>query len=91
MAARKPKVAELYYIEWKDACANPGWIDITDIKDAKLASCKSVGWIIGETPEQVTLVSSQNDGGGGPAFQVDGHITIPTATITRRIKLKVGK
>lgn len=48
---------KLYYIEWIDSTTHSGWRNIDSIGNEEL-TCKSIGWIVNENDESITLSSS---------------------------------
>lgn len=72
------------YVEWIDphSCDEGTWMEIKDVKKT-LAKCRSVGWVILEDEDSITLANhlSNND-------MVDGLLTIPKSLITKRKSIK---
>jgi hypothetical protein len=75
-------------VTWKDARdMETGWLDIKDIKDAPLATCQEVGYLIVDNSEKVVVMRSwctdKNDNHGG------GVVAIPAGWIEKVEYLKV--
>ena len=71
------------YIEWKDATGAQGWHD----KDAELelAAIQSIGWLIRETKNAVTITTGIAVADGGYM----GMQSIPKAGIIKRRYVKL--
>lgn len=82
--ASKKRALQIQYIEWEDhvSLADSGWKDRADAHGLSPEICKSVGFLIRETPKHVILVSSMT------GSQVDGEICILKNCIVKREKLK---
>ena len=76
----------LVMITWLDATdIETGWLSLQEIKEKKLASVESVGWIVEESEEKITLIgcwdeTDQNGGRGG---------VIPKPWIVQRKRLEM--
>ena len=69
------------YIEWIDSSGLQGcWHDVETFKNAKLVTCKTIGFVVDENAETITLVGSHNPDGD----QVSGDMTIPKTAIKKR-------
>lgn len=80
----------LVYLEWLDSASSQGWSSIEDYKPDGIF-CKSVGWIIRETEDLITIASNI----GAPTLdksvdQACGWMTIPKAVIRARRILNIG-
>ncbi len=75
-----PKKQSPEYVEWDDACspAEGGWQDMNFAAGLHPSKIRSVGWVIKETRNHVTMAS----GCSPNAF--DGVTCIPKVCITRR-------
>jgi len=74
---------KVIYIEWKDATGAQGWHDAK--AELPLALIHSVGWLIRETKNAVTITTgiAQEDGG------YMGMQSIPKAGIIKRRYIKL--
>lgn len=86
---KKPKEAQLVYIEWEDAVSEATWV--TDeglrnwLRDAEQL-VRQVGWIVQETKQYVALVGRLCR--TGPGLQDYGMLQkIPKTWIKRRVNL----
>lgn len=80
----------LVYVEWQDHSGADGWMPLTAARrDESFTAC-TIGWLIGETPQRVTLAASitavceqklEPD--------VAGHMTIHRALITKMRTVKL--
>tara|TARA_R100001086_G_scaffold211403_1_gene127359 strand:+ start:417 stop:671 length:255 start_codon:yes stop_codon:yes gene_type:complete len=76
----------LVMITWLDATdIETGWTALQDIKDKKLASVESIGWLVEENAEKMTLIAclDETDQNGGRG------VVIPKPWIVKRKKLEV--
>ena len=76
----------LVKITWLDATdIETGWLPLQEMKDKKLLGVESVGWVIEESEEKLTLIACWDDtdenGGRG--------VVIPKPWIVKREKLEV--
>ncbi len=76
-------------ITWLDARdTETGWLSIKEMKDAPLALCQEVGWMIVENKEKVVIMRSwcrdKDDNHGG------GAIAIPRGWVTKIEYLEVS-
>ena len=74
----------LVYIEWLDAVSNAdgGWQRMKDVEKLTPDLVKSVGWIVKETRDYLTVISHNGDN------EVGGDFCIPKACIKKRRVLK---
>lgn len=76
---------KIIYIEWQDAVGADGWSRMTNIEKEGLATIKTVGFLLKETKESVTVLHSidiSNNMSGA-------WMVIPTAQIKKRKFLKI--
>ena len=68
------------YVEWWDACSDTK-NDWTPVKEATgvLSLCYSLGWIVKETPESITVAGHTDD----KYEDFCGEIVIPTVCIKK--------
>lgn len=74
-------MSKAIYLEWEDSSsyASTVWKEREDCTNKPTVRCKSVGFVIGETKDSITLAGSL-DGG---RF-VSGDMTIPKSAIRKR-------
>lgn len=79
------KSESLLWIEWQDSCSTGGfWVGREDAVTKDL-STTSIGWLVDETEDSITIGSHF-----GKAFAlVAGHVTIPKCAITGRWEVNV--
>ena len=87
MPTKKPnKPLPLLYVEWLDSNGyHGGWINIKSVKrhhDESLI-CYSVGWLVKESKNAITIVSDVSHSLHKPKSS-NNYITIPKVAITRR-------
>lgn len=46
---------KLVYLEWRDACTKVGWVSKEDSDDCKLAMVYSIGFVLKENDEYITI------------------------------------
>ena len=83
------KKVPMVRVTWLDARdMETGWLPIKDIKEAPLALCQEIGWMVTETPEKVVIMRSfcldKDDNHGG------GAIAIPRGWVTKIEYLEVS-
>jgi len=76
------KKLKLIYIEWFDAETQDDWTDISKL-DFNLKKVKSVGWLINENDNSLTILPSHSEDD-----QCMGALTIPKGWIKKRRNLK---
>ena len=82
---------ELVLVEWVDSHSSPGgWLFIDDIIDREdNLYCRSVGWIVKETEELITLVPHiAGEVNGNLRLSGRGDLTIPCIAITKMVVLR---
>ena len=73
--SEKPRIVKCIEVYWVDSCASHGWQHISDL-NPRPSMILSVGILISDEPEAITLAASRNEEGG-----VDSPITIPRECI----------
>ena len=74
---------KLVLVEWVDSFhLEAGWHWLEDLPERRLGHCHSVGWVIREDDEQISLSETISD--VGDSHQVSGIVTIPVCAITKR-------
>ena len=70
------------YIEWDDSVSRTGnvWVDIDEVKRTKIDRCTTIGFIVKETKELITIVNSYDS----QSHSVSGDMTIPKSAIRKR-------
>lgn len=82
--ARKPR---LLYVEWDDSSSESGvWKSEHVLRGNKLMRCHTIGWVVHETSEHMTLASSWCKTGQDHR-DYSGDMTIPKAAIRRKRRL----
>lgn len=84
------KPGRLLYLEWVDSSSNARtWTHLDDVVADRMESpCKSVGWVVNETKNFITLVSTI-DGVNKPEDRCcAGDISIPKCAIVKRRVLR---
>lgn len=77
---------KLVIIEWVDSAFAQGWMDKCVAKTHKVSNCTSVGVLIQQDSEKITIVQSISD-----KDSVGDGITIPKVCIKRIRKLGVKR
>lgn len=76
---------ELVYLEWVDASAIHGWQSLDDIqRDGAPLVIQSVGWIVHETDDAITLVAHMHKDNPNAVRQMSDPLTIPKGIIRER-------
>lgn len=70
-------------VEWADATGNVGWRPLVDVEDQEAASCRSIGYLVFQNKERLTLAMTQGLNG-----DVCGSITIPTPWVKKVRQIK---
>ena len=69
---------KLVLIDWVDSVGDgTRWRELDDIKKDKPVKIRSVGWILAETKESMTIVAHLSDSHG------QGEMTIPSEAIKK--------
>jgi hypothetical protein len=102
--AHRLQKAPLLLVEWNDAASHRGaggsWVTLDDVTPNPVP-VRSIGWLLHDTPQALTLVSTHHagdmadkgqrssDAAPGSDDQASGVITIPKGWITKRLRLHV--
>lgn len=78
------KKPEIYWVSWVDANAEAGW---GDPKHLDLSHCESVGFLVKETEEYLSLAAAI--GLNETSLESNAVITIPLAWITEAKKVEL--
>lgn len=81
---RKPK-HDIELIVWRDAVADSGWKVAEDIEPTQ--EVFSIGLLVVDTEDHIVLGGSW--GGEGDGLETNNRITIPTAWVKSRKKVRV--
>jgi hypothetical protein len=83
----------LVFVEWADSFgAAHGWWATDDAKKMRPAHTVSVGWIVKQDKQCITLAPHLGFGNGdGDITQMAGVISIPVAAVLRTVRLKEPK
>ena len=74
--------AKMEMIEWRDATGDSGWAaDHEGAPVGELLLIRSIGYVIKDTEQVVTLAQSIDNGG---EHQTDNRLTIPQSIVVRR-------
>lgn len=80
---------ELLYVEWLDAVVDDGW---SETNEHRTHLCKSTGWIIKETEEEIVLAADiSSDTLDVGKYQTNRRIAIPKAWIKLRKKVTLDR
>lgn len=77
-------------VEWLDSCSEHGWQPLTDSKKIEPDHCSSVGFVIADTDEYLTLLQSFTNRKDAAADQGDNSICIPKFAILNSITIREG-
>lgn len=83
VAVADPK---LVMVEWLDSRRGEGWVRLDEL-ESTLTKCRSVGWIIAQDKESLTLAGHLGD---NPA-QCCGDLTIPKRAINKTTALTLKR
>jgi hypothetical protein len=79
----------LVKVFWLDSHVTPEWVSIEEIQDnATSLDCVSVGFLVHENKESVTVASHVSIAGRRYTASCDGAMTIPRKAITKMVRLK---
>lgn len=76
----------LVRIRWLDSHGWHGWNSLSAVKEQHSLECMSVGWMVIDEADRVTLVA-HIQGADADNPQCDGHMTIPRPAIIEVQKL----
>ncbi len=79
------KKNDLLLIEWDDAITSHGWENREEV--LRVASCRSVGWLLYKDKKQVLLASTSSSS----VDTVNNHIAIPLGGIKKIRRLTDAK
>jgi hypothetical protein len=84
---------KLVLIEWVDSHEGRGWRSVPEIeKTAELLYCRSVGWLISEDKDCLTIASHlSGEKNEGIRIYGCGDMCIPKCSIKKRIVLRESK
>jgi hypothetical protein len=75
-------------ITWRDACGGDGWVSMKELQDETLVEHNSVGFLVNETPEFMTMTMSYEE----EEKNLGAYLVIPKVNISnvRYIKNDTG-
>lgn len=80
----------LLLIEWLDSSQAEGWLFIDEDEHVNdPLNCISVGWLIQESDEALSITSSLAEMVDGDPLQVNGILTIPKCCVLGRTELEL--
>ena len=87
------KKTKLFFIEWVDSYdTEVTWEFIKNLNPPKRLLCYSVGWILSENKDGITIAPHISDVNDKKTLGAcSGHITIPKVAIIKRIELKFNE
>ena len=89
---RESEAHELVEIAWQDAQIIRGWQDLDEIRDFRPANIVSVGFLIKNTPEYVTIMQSfDHEDGGADALCIPAPWVCSITALARQGIIEVGK
>ena len=71
------KTVPLVFVVWDDSRQASHWQHVEDFKPQGVCFCKSVGWLVYESPELVAIAGSLAFGKGSEPEQYGAVIEIP--------------
>jgi hypothetical protein len=77
---------EMVYVEWIDSCAKGFWHALKEATALSPDHCCTVGFLVNETEEFITLSGSHTNRVASEEDQADASICIPKIAITRRVE-----
>lgn len=82
----KSKRPRLLHVQWDDSGSSNGvWRRENDLRNDRPMQCQTVGWVVHETKDHMTLASSWCNTGSG--LDYSGDMTIPKAVIRKKRRL----
>ena len=82
------KLPQLVLIEWLDSAQpEPAWRHLDNLPDLDVIHCVSVGWLVGENGGVKMIAPNIGDFDSGTNAQASGFIRIPSAAVTRIVRL----
>lgn len=82
---------KLIYVQWLDSCMGVnGWSTVESHVKARAAYFASIGWLIAETEDSITLASHISEDNHPTAeYQCCGVMTIPKVAITSKSEVGI--
>ena len=84
------KAREVRLVEWIDSSASSGWQSCEDAAKIEPDPCMSVGFVIHETDDHLTLLQSVTNRKSGKDH-ADHVLAIPKCSITRTVVLRKAR
>lgn len=80
------------YVEWEDSCSvgSRVWVSAEDVRDSRPSKCVSIGLVVKETNDFITLAGHW---AGEESGDYSGNLTIPRSAVrmVRRIAIPARK
>jgi hypothetical protein len=77
-------IDRMVLVEWRDSCFDEGWKTQKRALRHSTSNCRTIGFLLKNKRDSVTVVESQSDTG-----HVDAVMAIPRGCITKITRLKV--
>lgn len=84
------KDPRLYYAEWVDSGASGRWAALDGFKEG-VAYIKTIGWLVDESEDHITLAGSYSGESDHMGAQVNCFISIPKVSIKESYPIKISK
>ncbi|WP_337746937.1 hypothetical protein [Victivallis vadensis] len=76
---------KLFFVEWVDSCQGNGWQPVENSIGTRAMRCFSIGWLIAESKDSLTLAPHVSEKDHPTAFhQCCGAMTIPKRAIVQK-------
>ena len=75
------------YVEWLDSSHTPNWHDFDQTKHP-VDNCASVGFLVDETDDWITIIQSCTNREKEANDQADASMSIPKVAVTKRVLLQ---
>lgn len=86
VARVRPADYPLVLVDWLDPAGAASWRDLADAKEYPMAVCVTVGWLIVDKADRITLAASINDDGNAADLT-----TMPRACVQGIHALAIGR
>ena len=75
---------KIIYVEWVDSNQFAGWQEVEELKTQRAMHCFSVGWVVAESKDSITLATNITEENHPTAiYQCNGVMTIPKKAIVK--------
>ena len=68
-------------VRWVDSVVGDRWMDKEAVKDRRAGVCVSVGFLVDENPDAITLAQSTGEGEDDGVCEYGNPLTIPTVAL----------